>query len=730
MRTSRWFVIGQLLVLIGAVVLATQLGRMSAWRQAGLWLTLAGASVFLICARAGISAFGPILFYDLVRSARRGRQPLLRTVYLAALLAMLFLLYVNWFGGGWNSRTAATFPALGNTRDPDFFTPPAANWTSQTLSPAMMAQFTEEFFVTFMKVQFVVLALITPACVAGAIAEEKERQTLDFLLATELKPREIVLGKTVSRLLYLSLVLLTGLPVLGMVQLLGGVDPQMVLQGFAVTGLTVLGLSGVSILMSVLFARPRTAILMTYGAAGIYYLLATVLHGLSDSKELLAKLLNAGNVLSGLDLFDDPLVPRVPPVLGDRAFLWHYALFHVGLALGCVLAALVLLRPLATWQASRKSGRSFRITFLPRRRPRVQNDDPMLWKELHAEPLFRLGRYSMAVVGSLFYGLGILGLIAFAMLFFLGLLTDRLAEVMNLGVRLLGTPLACLTLLGVAVRAATSISAERDRQTLDSLLSSPLRSAAIVRAKWLGSLLSVRRVMYYLLAMWVIGVLTGGLSPLGFALLVVAWLVYAAFLTSLGLTFSLYCKNATRATLWTLGTIIGLCVGPSLFGMCVNPLLFTDEFTRTRYPTLSGQRQLIGLEPNAPSASEILLRNLHTFGLTPPVAINLLSFSNKQFVRANSKGWVGEGNHPYYEYDNEVFEPMATVGRLAAVQIGLGFFGGAAFILGSVSWFQFAAKTGRMPQATRVLGVGNRLHPKPLRSDPVTRSDGPPGTTS
>jgi len=47
-----------------------------------------------------------------------------------------------------------------------------------------------------------------------AIAEEKERKTLDFLLASDLRSREIVLGKLASRLAYLTLVLLTGLPLL------------------------------------------------------------------------------------------------------------------------------------------------------------------------------------------------------------------------------------------------------------------------------------------------------------------------------------------------------------------------------------------------------------------------------------------------------------------------------------------------------------------------------------
>ena len=49
-----------------------------------------------------------------------------------------------------------------------------------------------------------VILLLTPAYTAGAVAEEKERRTLEFILATDLRNREIILGKVLSRLLNLT----------------------------------------------------------------------------------------------------------------------------------------------------------------------------------------------------------------------------------------------------------------------------------------------------------------------------------------------------------------------------------------------------------------------------------------------------------------------------------------------------------------------------------------------
>ena len=80
--------------------------------------------------------------------------------------------------------------------------------------------------------------------VAGSIAEEKDRKTLEFLLATDLRNREIILSKLGARLANLLLFILTGLPILSILQFLGGVDPNLVLAGFAATFLTMAGLGG------------------------------------------------------------------------------------------------------------------------------------------------------------------------------------------------------------------------------------------------------------------------------------------------------------------------------------------------------------------------------------------------------------------------------------------------------------------------------------------------------
>ena len=52
--------------------------------------------------------------------------------------------------------------------------------------------------------QEILVLLLTPALVAGVIADEKQRKTLHYLMASQLTSAEIVLGKLLVRMLYVT----------------------------------------------------------------------------------------------------------------------------------------------------------------------------------------------------------------------------------------------------------------------------------------------------------------------------------------------------------------------------------------------------------------------------------------------------------------------------------------------------------------------------------------------
>jgi hypothetical protein len=151
----------------------------------------------VVLRRGWLRLFGPVLAYEFVRTVRRGRYVALRSVYACTLLLVVFGAYLSFKGQVAEAGGPVTAGAL--------------------------SRFAGSLFFTFMAVQFAAALLLTPAYVAGAVAEEKDRRTLEFLLATDLRSREIVLGKLTVHLGNLVLLILTGLPILSLTQAGGGV---------------------------------------------------------------------------------------------------------------------------------------------------------------------------------------------------------------------------------------------------------------------------------------------------------------------------------------------------------------------------------------------------------------------------------------------------------------------------------------------------------------------------
>src|SRR6516162_3826255 len=234
--------IGVLILLAGIFGLWWYGSRLTAVQQVLLWGFFILAAAILL-RRGWLKLFGPVLFYDMVTSARRARYFALRGSYAGLLLLFLFITFVSTYTGG--------------------------------MTPEQQAgRLAQNYFETFMLIQIITVMLLTPAYVAGSVADEKVKRTLEFLLATDLRNREIVLSKLLSRLANLTLFVLTGLPILSLIMFLGGVDPNLVMAGFAATALT---MGGLSILNSVSFKRPRDSVTMTYMALVAYLALSFLL---------------------------------------------------------------------------------------------------------------------------------------------------------------------------------------------------------------------------------------------------------------------------------------------------------------------------------------------------------------------------------------------------------------------------------------------------------------------
>lgn len=562
--SSRQWVARTLFLLLTASGAALVYCRdiLPAWQQAASWSVLALALVYL-SRRGWVRLFGPVLFYDLVRNARRSRTYVTRCAYLALLLLFLWsvvgsqLNRHSYRNGGMNTKEQAE--ALAREA----------------------AALAESFFYTFLAVQFGLAVFLTPAYVAPAITEEKERKTLEYLLATDLDGREIVLDKLLARLGYLTLLLLAGVPVLSAVQFLGGVEPALVFAGFAATALTVAGLAGVSILASVYSRRSRDAIILTYVAVGLYvvlclvgdYLIANYLvtsiplfpGGPSGIDCVTA--FQAGNPAYALGrLFSSGPAGSVRDAL--PTVLPAYVIFYALLTGVTVSLAVVRMRPVALGEAGGgKKGEKAR-----RALPAV-SDPPMVWKEKYCGSKLRFRWWGKAMVLLLVF-------LSFAPALAIwarhtdataGWMRGSLAGEVNEYVRVVGTIVACFVLFAATLRGAVAVRIEKDKDTLDALLTSPLSTQEILFGKWLGCLWGLRWQVLWLGMIYLIGLLTGGLSLLAIPLLAGVMFVYCGSLTAVGLWFSVVCRTTVRATVAAMFTALGLGVGHWLLWLCCIP---------------------------------------------------------------------------------------------------------------------------------------------------------------
>ncbi|MBI4499045.1 MAG: ABC transporter permease subunit [Chloroflexi bacterium] len=213
--------------------------------------------------------------------------------------------------------------------------------------------------------QLLLVIFIVPGLTAGAIAGERERQTLDLLLVTPLSAFSIVLGKLLSSLAYVLVLLLASLPVFSLAFLFGGVSPTMVAKAFLISFSTAVLIGALGLLVSTLIRRVQMATVATYGLAffltfglGIAAVILSISSAVFRNGPPETHWLVYMNPLAAMASavaqpgFGIPFVslvfgyPGYGPGPGQGLPLWRFHLAIVaGVSLALVLLTTVLLRP-------------------------------------------------------------------------------------------------------------------------------------------------------------------------------------------------------------------------------------------------------------------------------------------------------------------------------------------------------------------------------------------------
>ncbi|HEY6014548.1 MAG TPA: ABC transporter permease subunit [Candidatus Limnocylindrales bacterium] len=118
-------------------------------------------------------------------------------------------------------------------------------------------------FAALLMLETLQVAFLAPAATAGAISLEREKRTLELLVVTPISSIAIVLGKLLSALVYVWLLIAASIPLTAVVFVYGGVAPDDVLRGYLVLIVTALGLGSFGLFCSSLVKRTQAATAIT-----------------------------------------------------------------------------------------------------------------------------------------------------------------------------------------------------------------------------------------------------------------------------------------------------------------------------------------------------------------------------------------------------------------------------------------------------------------------------------
>jgi ABC-type transport system involved in multi-copper enzyme maturation permease subunit len=422
-----------------------------------------------------------------------------------------------------------------------------------------------------MEHMFVTCALVlAPALLAGTLAGEKMRGTLGLLLACLVSPLEIVVARLAGRLSVIAMFLLAGLPALVFCASIHELDLPILGLLMLLPLAVALGGGGLAIGISAVANRGRDALL------AVYFLVLIL---------LLAPLF-ASPLPTWVQDWLAPLNPYqgISPLVGEAEVL--PALLSIGtwtlIGMACCAFGAWRLRPMFLRDTD---GRPRRRRLFRRTLPPV-GDRPMVWKELHVEQVKAFNRFVrwLSILVSAVY-LGASLVLAGLVLYWRWVQYDPsnaevwVAELRQWTASPAATVGVCwLIQWSMGLRAAVAIASERERNTWDALLISPLEGREIVLAKIYGSAYAWRGFVAAVFISWTLAIVCDAMTLGEYAILLADTLVVGIFMVVMGVWFSLCSPTATRAMTLTMvswmGAAVAISVGAFISVVVLGLILF------------------------------------------------------------------------------------------------------------------------------------------------------------
>lgn len=474
----------------------------------------------------------PLLTKELIEQSARKRTWFLRSAY----LGLLFLLFMTTASQYWDTNNFRSMLGTGGR----LF----------------------DFLVGF---QFFGIYVVVPLSAFGLITAEKERDSLQLLLLTRLTPTTILFEKLLSRMVPLALFLVASLPLLAVSYSYGGVSTPMLTNAVLCLVSTSFFLACIALLMSTIAASSTRAFFATLVGGAVMTIGPPILNEISDE-------------VFRLELHDLPFIDREavflfmgPFVFYEdenkelyRCVLWNLPQLVSGL--GCLAVARFAL-PRVSVSGKSSIARRIRTAMegtvnavIPgSTRVDLPDQNPITWIErrngLLSRPLYLVILFVMV-----------------ATFLFLGSWVAAAANDLDEFAAFCHGALWIIAPLMICGRASGLFGTERARQTLEVLLTTPLKTSEIIRQKMSGvwGLIGLLVILFL-----VVSIICAAASytrgwktqpiPLAVFSTILTAVIVLPMVAWLSIAISLHTKTAARATVYSVITLVVWCLGP---GFC------------------------------------------------------------------------------------------------------------------------------------------------------------------
>ncbi len=348
-----------------------------------------------------------------------------------------------------------------------------------------------DVFVNLSVLQLVLICLLTPIFMAGAITKEANPKTWDILLTTPLSPLQIVLGNLFGRLFFIAALLLGALPLMVTTQFFGGVPLDTILLTQLVAFCLALVIGSAAIAMSVTRTAGRKAA-VSFFVIIVLYLLVT--YALDDGLRVPIAFGSSANWTTFLTPFNPFLVleallkpaqyvtPNTQPLPFDwvithpvAAWCW----FTILLSAITVAWSSLQVRKLGQSPTKESFWKRLFASQTSERKSHVVTGNPIAWRERvtrHRNVASLLGRWGFVAMCTL-------ALIILTTLYFTRLLSPETFRFFILF--LVCGELLIVTFSAITMSAST-IAKEREDGSLDLLLTTSMTPTMYLGGKLRG----------------------------------------------------------------------------------------------------------------------------------------------------------------------------------------------------------------------------------------------------